>query len=64
MSVDRFADKYPSISPYTYVLNNPLRFTDLTGDTVDVDPKLLKPILYTEGEQKLFEDMTPEEKQK
>ncbi|NIV96316.1 hypothetical protein GWN42_26910 [candidate division KSB1 bacterium] len=67
LTVDRFADKYPSMTPYRYVLNNPLRFTDLTGDTVDVDPRLLEPVVYTEGEnkgqQKKVEDMTPEERQ-
>jgi RHS repeat-associated protein len=49
---DRFADKYPGISPYAYCFNNPLRFTDVTGDTVDVDPNLLKPVVYEEGEKK------------
>ena len=34
--VDRFYDKYPFISPYSYTLNNPVNFTDITGDTVDV----------------------------
>ncbi len=56
------------MTPYHYVLNNPLRFTDLTGDTVNVDPKLLEPVVYTEGEskgqQKKVEDMTPEERQR
>jgi len=31
LSVDPLADIYPSWSPYNYTLNNPLRFTDLTG---------------------------------
>ena len=65
--VDAFADKYPSMTPYHYVLNNPLRFTDITGDTVDVDSQLLEPVVYTEGEnkgqQKKVEDMTLEESQ-
>jgi RHS repeat-associated protein len=44
LKVDRFAHKYPGISPYVYVLNNPIRFTDMTGDTVDIDPALLQEV--------------------
>ena len=36
LSVDRYADKYPNISPYTYCAWNPLRLTDPSGDTVVV----------------------------
>jgi len=36
LSVDRFADKYPSHTPYHYTLNNPLRFIDINGDSVEV----------------------------
>ena len=34
ISVDRYADKYPSISPYAYCAWNPIRLTDPNGDTV------------------------------
>ncbi|MBQ5975657.1 MAG: RHS repeat-associated core domain-containing protein, partial [Bacteroidales bacterium] len=34
ISVDRYADKYPFISPYAYCLWNPIQLTDPTGDTV------------------------------
>ena len=34
MSVDRYADKYPSISPYAYCAWNPIKLTDPTGDTI------------------------------
>ena len=33
LSVDRYADKYPSISPYAYCAWNPIRLVDPTGDT-------------------------------
>ncbi|OPX99526.1 MAG: hypothetical protein A4E59_00257 [Syntrophorhabdus sp. PtaB.Bin027] len=68
LSVDRYMDKYLSWSPYHYVLNDPVRFTDITGDTVNVDPQLLEPVVYTEGDKKgqtkSFADMTPAEKQR
>ena len=34
MSVDRYADKYPSISPYAYCAWNPIRLIDPNGDTI------------------------------
>ncbi len=33
-TMDRYAEKYYSISPYAYALNNPVRYIDPTGDTV------------------------------
>ena len=36
LSVDRYADKYPFISPYTYCAWNPIKLTDPSGDTLDV----------------------------
>ena len=36
LSVDRYASKYPSISPYAYCTWNPIKLTDSTGDTIDV----------------------------
>ena len=36
LSVDRYASKYPSISPYAYCAWNPIILTDPTGDTLDI----------------------------
>lgn len=32
LSVDKLADKYPSVSPYSYVFNNPLAYIDPDGN--------------------------------
>jgi RHS repeat-associated protein len=34
LSVDRYADKYPFISPYAYCAWNPVKLTDPSGDTI------------------------------
>jgi RHS repeat-associated protein len=37
-TMDPMAEKYYSISPYAYCANNPVRFVDLRGDSIDVAP--------------------------
>jgi len=36
LSVDRFAHKYPSMSPYQYAANNPVIFIDINGDSLEI----------------------------
>lgn len=39
ISVDRYADKYPFISPYAYCAWNPIKLTDPSGDTISLSPE-------------------------
>ncbi|MGV0946760.1 hypothetical protein ACTS91_03755 [Empedobacter falsenii] len=32
--IDRFAEKYPNLTPYNYAANNPIRFVDVKGDSI------------------------------
>lgn len=41
-SLDRFAEKYPWQSPYCYAANNPIRFIDVNGDSIDVSESIYK----------------------
>ncbi len=34
LSLDRFADKYPSLTPYQYAANNPMILIDVNGDSL------------------------------
>jgi len=36
MTIDRFAEKYTSMNPYQYGANNPIKFIDVNGDSVNV----------------------------
>ena len=36
LGVDRFAEKYASLTPYHYAANNPIMFIDINGDSLDV----------------------------
>ena len=35
LSVDPMSDKYPSLSPYVYCANNPVKLVDPNGEEVD-----------------------------
>ena len=48
-STDRFADKYPSLSPYQYAANNPALMVDVNGDSIWV---------YQGDDKYLYEDGT------
>jgi RHS repeat-associated protein len=50
-TTDRFADKYPSLSPYHYTKNNPATLVDVNGDTVRAE---------TEEEQEVILNTLPE----
>jgi hypothetical protein len=36
MTIDRFAEKYTSMTPYQYGANNPIKFIDINGDSLDI----------------------------
>ena len=40
LSVDRFTDKYPSMTPYHYAANNPIYFIDVNGDSIFVPQEI------------------------
>ena len=35
-TVDRFAEKYVVVNPYQYAANNPIRYIDVNGDSIDI----------------------------
>ena len=49
LSVDRYADKYPSISPYAYCAWNPIRLTDPSGDTICINGQHYTPNMSGDG---------------
>lgn len=56
LSVDPMAEKYPGWSPYSYTLNNPVRYTDPTGMVVE-EGKAVPPDWYKDnnGNYEYFE---------
>jgi len=51
LSVDKMSDKYPSISPYTYAANNPVKFIDPNGDSLWINGNNGEKFLYTPGQE-------------
>ncbi|MCB9300741.1 MAG: RHS repeat-associated core domain-containing protein [Lewinellaceae bacterium] len=41
-TIDRFAEKYNSYSPYSYAANNPIKFIDVNGDSLNVSDLMTK----------------------
>ena len=41
LTIDRFADKYPSLTPYQYAANNPALFVDVNGDSIKISAEML-----------------------
>ena len=38
-TMDRFAEKYPELSPYSYCAGNPIKYIDVNGDSISSDIK-------------------------
>ena len=47
LSVDPMSDKYPSLSPYVYCANNPVKLVDPNGEDIKIPGKDGKPISYS-----------------
>ncbi len=45
---DRFAEKYYGLSPYNYIAGNPIKYTDINGDSIIIRYKKEK-IMYHKG---------------
>jgi len=52
LSVDRYTEKYPSLSPYQYVSLNPINFIDINGDSINIS------FLSVENRKKLIGELS------
>ena len=64
LSVDPMSDKYPSLSPYVYCADNPVKLVDPNGDTIrfdtDEDRRFVQSLLNRDNEKtysKEFEEI-------
>ncbi|TRZ76102.1 MAG: RHS repeat-associated core domain-containing protein [Bacteroidetes bacterium] len=48
-SVDRYTEKYCSLSPYQYAGNNPILLIDINGDSLAIDKKIFSNKALNEG---------------
>jgi RHS repeat-associated protein len=51
LSVDAYSSKYPSISPYIYAANNPVKIIDPNGDSLWINGNNGEKFLYTPGQE-------------
>ena len=56
LSVDRYASKYPSISPYVYCAWNPIRLMDPSGDTIIINGQRYTPGMSGKGLDKFSQN--------
>ena len=56
LSVDRYASKYPSISPYVYCAWNPIRLMDPSGDTIIINGQHYTPGMSGKGLDKFSQN--------
>ena len=48
LTQDRFAEKYYSLSPYSYAAGNPIKYIDINGDSLWINHKGVN-VLYVDG---------------
>ena len=58
LSVDRYASKYPSISPYAYCAWNPIRITDPNGDSLRLEGTAEQRQIVLDYLHQCFENLT------
>ena len=58
MSVDRFTEKYPQLSAYCYCAENPIKFEDFRGDSLNMSiVKMMDKRYFTNNLDKITEDL-------